>query len=90
MALRRNVSDLRKRLTIVGPQALQNVEQRFRRVEDVLRALGPQATLRRGYSITTTTEGKIIRSVALIRAKMKIRTQVSDGEFESRIVNRES
>ena len=45
--------------------------------------LGPDATLRRGYSITLDQRGKLIRSVATIRPKMKIKTRVSDGEFES-------
>ena len=48
-----------------------------------LRVLGPEATLRRGYSITRTERGELIRSVADVRGKMKIKTRVSDGEFES-------
>ena len=47
--------------------------------------LGPEATLRRGYSITTNETGKLIRSVSAVRPKMKIRTRVSDGEFGSTI-----
>jgi exonuclease VII large subunit len=42
-------------------------------------------TLRRGYSITRDTRGKIIQTVKVVRPKMKIRTQVSDGEFESEV-----
>jgi len=48
--------------------------------------LGPDATLRRGYSITMTERGKIIRTIAAVRPKMKIRTPVSDGEFGSEIL----
>jgi len=48
--------------------------------------LGPDATLRRGYSITTNEHGTIIRTIAAIRMKMKIRTRVSDGEFGSEIL----
>jgi len=39
--------------------------------------------LRRGYSITINERGKIIRTIAAVRPKMKIRTRVSDGEFSS-------
>jgi exonuclease VII large subunit len=49
----------------------------------MLRLLGPEQTLGRGYSITRDKAGKVIRSVAVVRPKMKIRTRVSDGEFES-------
>ncbi len=45
--------------------------------------LGPDATLRRGYSITRNERGKLIRSVTAVRPKMKIQTRVADGEFKS-------
>jgi len=51
-----------------------------------LRVLGPEATLRRGYSITSDLEGKVIQSVAAVRPKTKIRTRVADGEFESQVM----
>ena len=47
--------------------------------------LGPDATLRRGYSITLDERGTIVRTIAAVRPKMKIRTRVSDGEFGSEI-----
>jgi exodeoxyribonuclease VII large subunit len=62
---------------------LENVTHRFQRIEGILRVLGPDATLRRGYSITMNERGKIIRTIAVVRPKMKIRTRVSDGEFGS-------
>ncbi len=49
--------------------------------------LGPDATLRRGYSITMNKRGKIIRIIAAVRPKMKIRTRISDGEFGSEILS---
>jgi len=55
-------------------------------VEGILRVLGPEATLRRGYSITMNERGKIIPTIAAVRPKMKIRTRVSDGEFGSEIL----
>ena len=48
--------------------------------------LGPDATLRRGYSITMNERGKIIRTIAEVRPKMEIRTRVSDGEFGSEVL----
>ena len=54
--------------------------------ETFLRVLGPDATLRRGYSITMNERGQIIRTVAAVRPKMKIRTRVSDGEFGSKVL----
>ena len=84
LMLRRNrFVDLRRRLTELPKRVLENVRHRFREAEGILRVLGPQATLRRGYSITTDDRGKLIRTVAAVRPKMRIRTRISDGEFES-------
>jgi exodeoxyribonuclease VII large subunit len=84
LMLRRNrFGDLERRLRESPPRVLENARHRFQKIEGILRVLGPDATLRRGYSITTDEGGKLIRSVAILRPKMKIRTRVSDGEFES-------
>jgi exodeoxyribonuclease VII large subunit len=64
-------------------QKIENCGQLLKRFEGILRVLGPDATLRRGYSITMDGDGKLIRSVAVVRPGMKIRTRVSDGEFGS-------
>jgi exodeoxyribonuclease VII large subunit len=85
IAVRKNFVDLRKRFAALAPLALEKARQRFVRAEAVLRAVGPEMTLRRGYSITRDTRGKIIQTVKVVRPKMKIRTQVSDGEFESEV-----
>jgi exodeoxyribonuclease VII large subunit len=78
--------DLRRRFTELPARVLENARHRFREIEAVLRVLGPDATLRRGYSITTDDRGKLIRTVAAARPKMKIRTRVADGEFGSEIL----
>jgi len=86
LMLRRNrFADLHRRLVACPDHLLENAKHRFQRIEGILRVLGPDATLRRGYSITTNERGKIIRTVAAVRPKMKIRTRVSDGEFSSEI-----
>jgi exodeoxyribonuclease VII large subunit len=84
LMMRRNrFADLRRRLIACPGRLLENTKHRFRHMEGILRVLGPDATLRRGYSITMNERGKIIRTIAAVRPKMKIRTRVSDGEFGS-------
>jgi len=86
LMIRRNrFADLHRRLIACPGHLLENAKHRFQRIEGILRVLGPNATLRRGYSITTNERGQIIRSIAAVRPKMKIRTRVSDGEFSSEI-----
>jgi exodeoxyribonuclease VII large subunit len=83
IAFRKNLADVEKRFRGIAPLSLEKARQRFLRSEAILRALGPEGTLRRGYSITSDARGKIVRSVKLVRPQMKIRTRVSDGEFDS-------
>jgi exodeoxyribonuclease VII large subunit len=84
LMLRRNrFGDLQRRFTELPMRTLEHARHRFQRIEGILRVLGPEATLRRGYSITRNERGELIRSVATVRPRMKIRTRVSDGEFES-------
>jgi exodeoxyribonuclease VII large subunit len=87
LTMRRNrFADLHRRLIACPVRLLENARHRFHRIEGILRVLGPDATLRRGYSITMNERGKIIRTIAAVRPKMKIRTRVSDGEFGSEIL----
>jgi exodeoxyribonuclease VII large subunit len=83
---RANLVDLQRRITAQPPRLLQDAQRRFHRVEGILRVLGPEATLRRGYSITMDAAGNVIHTVAAARPKTKIRTRVSDGEFESEVI----
>lgn len=83
---RTRVIELERRLAAQAPRFLESARQRFQRIEGILRVVGPEATLHRGYSITTDTSGKLIRSVAAAQPKSKIRTRVADGEFESEVL----
>jgi exodeoxyribonuclease VII large subunit len=87
LAVRRTrLSDLRRRFAALPRRLLEKAQDRFRRMDGILRVLGPEATLRRGYSITTDEQGRLIKSKLGVRGKMKIRTRVVDGEFESEVL----
>jgi len=83
---RNRFADVHRRLVACPERLLENARHRFQHMEGILRVLGPNATLRRGYSITINEHGKIIRTIAAVRPKMKIRTRVSDGEFGSEVL----
>jgi len=85
--LRRNrLIDLRRRFADSPARILESARHRFHEVEALLRVLGPNATLQRGYSITTDDDGKLIRTIASVRPKMKIKTRLADGEFGSEVL----
>jgi exodeoxyribonuclease VII large subunit len=84
--VRRNrFADLQRRFVGLPSQVMERARDRFRAVEGILRVLGPDATLRRGYSITTDERGKLIRTITSVEPRMRIHTRLSDGEFESTV-----
>lgn len=86
MLRRQRFGDLHRRFSELPGRVLEIARHRFERIESILRILGPEATLRRGYSITRNERGDLIRGIGVIHPKMKIRTRVIDGEFESEVV----
>jgi exodeoxyribonuclease VII large subunit len=50
-----------------------------------LRALNPLAILTRGYSVTLDGQGRVVQSVRAVRPGMRLRTRVTDGEFQSEV-----
>jgi exodeoxyribonuclease VII large subunit len=86
LLMRRNyVTDLCRRLIACPAHLIENAKHRFSRIEGILRVIGPDATLRRGYSITMNDRGEIVRTISAVRSKTRIRTRVSDGEFDSEV-----
>lgn len=80
-----HLADLCRRLLACPPRLLETAMHRFHRMEGILRVLGPESTLRRGYSITINDDGRVVRSITAVAPAMKIRTRVSDGEFRSEV-----
>ncbi|UCC29129.1 MAG: exodeoxyribonuclease VII large subunit [Phycisphaerales bacterium] len=60
----------------------------LRRCEQRLKAMGYQSVLGRGFSISRTKKGRVIvRSLNQLNDGQRVVTQVTDGEFESEVVN---
>lgn len=66
-------------------QRLQAEHARLQRAGGLLRVLGPQATLGRGYTITMDESGRALASTREVRPGLKLRTKVSDGEISSTV-----
>jgi exodeoxyribonuclease VII large subunit len=87
LATRRSkVEELRRRFEAVPARVIDSARQRFTRVEAMLRILGPDATLARGYSITTDSNGNVINTVERASPGARIRTRVADGTFDADVV----
>ncbi len=87
LLMRRNrFADLQRRFVALPPRFLEDAKQRFRQMEGILRVLGPDATLRRGYSITTDKNGKVVRSIVRVKRGIRLCTRVTDGDIESEVL----
>ncbi len=82
-ARRDKLASLERRFCILPPGLLAIARERFNRAEGLVRVLGPDATLSRGYSITADSAGEVIRSAQQVQSGMQLVTRVGDGEFTS-------
>ena len=85
-ALRERLAQIARRLQSQPERAAENDKRRFARAEAMLRVLGPEATLRRGYSITTDTTGALVRRASAVADGERITTRVEDGTLTSQVV----
>jgi exodeoxyribonuclease VII large subunit len=85
IARKQHLQEIRRRLGEYSKRRLTEARQWWERTSGMLRILGPEATLERGYSITRDPEGKVIRRIAEAKSRTRIKTRVRDGEFESTV-----
>ena len=83
---REKIAALGQRFAALPLRLIDSAQQRFRHVEGLLRVLGPEATLRRGYSITTDLDGKLLASAEQVSVGQRVRTQLQDGSFVAAVV----
>jgi exodeoxyribonuclease VII large subunit len=70
--------------TLTAHQMSSRAEQ-LKRMENMIRTLGPESAFRRGFSITMDGDGKILRSVKSAKPGQTIRTRLIDGELVSTV-----
>jgi exodeoxyribonuclease VII large subunit len=80
---RQRLASLSRRVAECGQRALATRRHRFEKAATMLRLLSPEATLGRGYSITTLESGEMLRSVAQAERGVRIVTKVRDGLLKS-------
>jgi exodeoxyribonuclease VII large subunit len=66
---------------------LELEEGRFARLQSALSALSPEATLKRGFSITRNADGRVLTSATQVKEGDQLRTQLAEGEIFSEVEN---
>lgn len=76
---------LDERLLPAAMQLLERHRHRLSLAEQMLKMAGPERILRMGYSITTTADGHVLRSVNDVTPGTILKTQLADGVVESEV-----
>lgn len=81
------------RIELGSHRLRQAVEHRFQRVADrieargeMLRNLGPESVLARGFSFTMNSAGKVVKDAAEVKEGEEITTRLAKGTVKSRVV----
>lgn len=64
---------------------LSTTRERFGNAVTHLEAVSPLSTLARGYSVTTATDGKVLKQAKQVKAGDVLTTRLSDGWVESEV-----
>ncbi|MGO8876252.1 MAG: exodeoxyribonuclease VII large subunit [Acidimicrobiales bacterium] len=72
-------------LARIGRHALQSEEQRVGNLRSMLAAFDPRRQLARGWSLTKTADGRVVRSVGEVATDDKIVTMLADGNVTSNV-----
>jgi exodeoxyribonuclease VII large subunit len=82
---RAEVAGVQARLENAAKYQLERAKQRLVSLERSIALLGPEQTLRRGYSITRKTNGEILQRSEDVKPGDEILTRLAEGEVKSRV-----
>ena len=84
-ACQQMVTQLSARLGFSFLHSIRACEAKLSRLQAALAGLDPAAVLERGYSITYTASGEVLRDAAKVNAGERLRTTLARGEVESEV-----
>ena len=67
---------------------LRELTLRVRAAMDRLRAMGPEETLKRGYALVQSLDGKLIRGVATAKKQSELMIRFSDGKLGVKVTEK--
>lgn len=82
---RRNLENLRERLSAAQTHQISLKKQRFIGFTSKLDALSPLKVLTRGYALTQQVDGTVIRSVRQVKTEDRIRVTLADGSITAKV-----
>ncbi|QCT22809.1 exodeoxyribonuclease VII large subunit [Jejubacter calystegiae] len=79
------IQNLEYRLSQTMSRRLSATRERFGSALTHLEAVSPLATLARGYSVTSASDGKVLKQTAQVHAGDSLTTRLADGWVESQV-----
>lgn len=73
------------RITAAVQSRLDRQAEKLSAVGKVLKAIGPEHVIKRGYSLTTDSKGKILRDPAEVQRGERLITRLAKGEIRSTV-----
>jgi exodeoxyribonuclease VII large subunit len=73
-------------MTAITARHLERATLRLDAAEGALRALDPRRVLERGYTITRTADGRIVRRAGDVETDHELVTELAHGQVTSRVV----
>jgi exodeoxyribonuclease VII large subunit len=89
IGLERDIAHVRQRLASAVRLNLAERAQALVRFQSILRAVGPTATLERGYAIVTDDTGMIVTDAARLKPADEVTTRLARGHFKSSVTSTE-
>ncbi len=86
---RTKVSERSDRLALNITTNVKRAQEKLSSLHNLLKSLNPERVLARGYSMTLSADGKIIKSSSELELNQKVTTKLSQGQFDSKITNKE-
>jgi exodeoxyribonuclease VII large subunit len=80
-----DIDNLVHSISLIAQHLVQVAEERFATVIGRLQALNPIAILARGFSLTTTMDGKIIKMAGSLKKGDRINTKLAYGSFQAEV-----
>jgi len=83
------LQELHTRFASAMRRALRDKQERLKALARELNAVSPLATLERGYSITTLTDGSVVTGTDQVDVDTALSIRLSDGRLQAKVTGKE-
>lgn len=86
--MRNHLENLKTALQETLKHRIQNHRTSLDMLENIIRAVGPEETLKRGYSLVSNAQGKLLRCVSDADVGDEVNMRFADGVFDAQIIRK--